>query len=109
MHQGRRIKIPSVEESSHNWVKFAKMQDLNPPLAGRPTKVLKRLIDLGFQKNWWNEKIFEDLIIFGWDREYLKNDAPILTLPFKYFIKDMDWSKKKRLQEVDKNGRELHK
>jgi len=99
MHQGRRINIPVIEESSFNWVKFARFDSLS--LNGRPSKVLKKIIDLGFSRNWWDGGLFEDLIIFGWDRGYLRSDLPILSLPFKYFLKDMNWSKAKRLQEVD--------
>ncbi len=100
MHRGRRINIPVIEESSFNWVKFTKFNSLK--LCGRPTKVLKRIIDLGFQRAWWDGKIFEDLVVFAWDRGYLESDAPIFTLPFKYLI--ISKGKEKRLKEVDDNG-----
>lgn len=99
--RGRQIKIPYIQSYDGNGV-FTMENAL--PLRGRPSKVLKSFVDFGFQKEWWDAKIFEDLIVFGWDRDYLKSDLPILTLPFKYFLRDMDWTKKKRLEGVDKNG-----
>jgi len=102
MHKGRRIQIPTVIETSHQWVKFAVLN--NTGLNGRPSKVLKKFIDFGFQREWWDAKIFEELIIFGWDRGHLKTDAGVLSLPFRYFLKDMNWTKKKRLKEVDEDG-----
>lgn len=102
MHKGRRIQVPTVIESSHGWVKFTVLN--NTGLYGRPSKTLKKFIDLGFNREWWDAKLFEDLVVFGWDRGYLKSDVGILSLPFRYFLKDMDWSKKKRLKEVDDDG-----
>lgn len=102
MHQGRRISIPVIEESSHEWKKLARIDGTD--LQGRPSKVLKKFIDLGFAHGWWDSKIVESIIIFCWDRGYLKSDAQILALPFKFFLLDMDRKKKQRLKEVDENG-----
>ena len=100
---GRKIQIPVIKESSRCngkkpvWVSVGNLE-------GRPTKVMKRFVDLGFSREWFNAKLFEEMVIFGWDRGYLKTDAGIISLPFKYFLKDMDWTRHRRLKEVDENG-----
>lgn len=74
MHKGKRISIPVVEESSHGWHKFAKMDSLE--LQGRPTKVLKRFVDVGVEKKWWDgkalreSKAFKSLVVLVWGKEF---------------------------------------
>lgn len=75
MHTGKRLKIPVVEESSHNWAKVDRMYDLN--LEGRPTKVLKRLVETGTKRKWWNPKTlrgskeFRFLVKLAWGQKFL--------------------------------------
>lgn len=75
MHTGKRLKIPLVEESSHNWAKSDRHYDLN--LEGRPTKVLKRFVDTGTKRNWWSAKTlreskeFRFLVKLAWGQKFL--------------------------------------
>lgn len=98
------VRIPQIGIPNHDWKKYTV---LNVDLHGRPSRVLKKFIDIGFERHWFKANVFEDLIVFGWDRGYLKTDAGILSLPFRYFLKDMNWTKKRRLKEVDENANAL--
>lgn len=87
MHKGRRISIPvvkengediaipSIEESGHNWRRFAVIN--SEELQGRPTKVLKKLVDTGTRRNWWSKEslrkseAFKSLIRLAWGQEFL--------------------------------------
>lgn len=77
MHEGRRIKIPVVEESSHEWKKFARID--NADLEGRPLKVLKKFVDDGVEREWWTGKTlreseaFRKLVELCWGKEFLEN------------------------------------
>lgn len=73
--QGEDIAIPLVEESAHNWRRFAVID--SEELHGRPTKVLKKLVDTGTRRNWWTREslrkseAFKSLIRLAWGQEFL--------------------------------------
>jgi len=77
MHKGQRLKIPIVEKSNHEWHKFTTYNALE--LEGRPTKVLKKLVDTGLQEKWWttkslrNSEAFKKLVIICWGEAFWKH------------------------------------
>jgi len=81
---GKRVRIPVIEESNCSFSRFAKIN--GGELDGRPSKVAKRLMRMGFLREWWGEKIYEDLIVDAWKEGNLKSDAMLFTLPFKYLF-----------------------
>lgn len=86
MHEGKRIRIPMIEEEGHKFKKFAK---INSELYGRPTTVLKRLVGMGFDKKWWNDAVLADIILYCKDKEYIKRDAPILSSFSRIMFEDI--------------------
>ena len=81
---GKRIRLPAIEESNCSFSRFAKINDVE--LGGRPSKVMKRLMRIGFLREWWGEEIYEELIVDAWREENLKSDTMLFTLPFKYLF-----------------------
>jgi len=76
MHKGRRINIPIIEESGHNWRRVARID--SEDLQGRPTKVLRKFVDTGRRRHWWDpaslrtSKEFRWLIKIVWGEEFLR-------------------------------------
>jgi len=82
--------------------------DLSPSdkwFQGRPLVVLKRFIDWGFDKDFYDRSLINKLIEFGFDRGYWK-DTQVFAEPFKYFLLDRSRrkSKEKRLAELRNDG-----
>jgi len=110
---GRRITIPAIYEYSNaasypttrygNPKKFTAVKlKVSKEISGRPIVVLKKLIDLGFQQEYYTSDLIRSLIVFGFDKRYW-TDTGILSTPFKYFLEDITRSKAKaeRLKELE--------
>lgn len=115
---GREIRIKSIEEynksslysKKDHYGNTIKRKGVNPvlvvnnkPLQGRPIKVLKWFIDIGFKRNWFSPKTFEEMVIFGFDRNYLKSDIPLFfKTTWRGFEEMFDReAKKRRLKELE--------
>ena len=105
---GRRLEIRDIHEINHNSnpllsPKIDKVIIAGKPVPfkGRPSKVLKRFIALGFQRGYWGKEIISELIEFGFDAGYW-DDSVIFAKPFEYFLtdKNLPGSKDQRLKEV---------
>jgi len=98
--KGKQIRIPTIEIANGT----GEFERINPvPFRGRPTKIFKRLLDFGIENGFIDEKlVFEDLIYFGFDRGYI-NDAFLISATMKYYLMDMNWTKKHRLKELEQN------
>lgn len=110
---GRRLFIPQIYEYSNAQLyattrygaeKKKHCNTMIPLLPraifGRPVPLLKKLIDFGFEKGYFDKQLVEQVIEHGFDRYYW-GDTGILAKPFKYFIFEKE-SKKKRLEELEK-------
>ena len=99
--RGRQIRVPVIETYNNGGREFTKIN--LSPFRGRPTKVYKRLVEFALLNGLFNEKeFFEDLIVFGFDKGYI-SDAFLGAITLKYFFKDMNWTKRKRLKELEEN------
>jgi len=105
MHsKGKRICIPYVEDYSDSYSRYSKVDF---ELKDRPSKTIKRIIKIGIERGWFEDKeIFEELLLLGFDNGYI-SDAFLLAFITKYFFKDMNWSKKQRLKELNGNGTKI--
>ena len=84
------LDIPTIEETSKgNYSKFGLVTTAN--LEGRPTRVLKRFIDTGIERHWWNKKSFEKIVELCWGKDFMED------------LKAMD----KRRVEENKNGNKI--
>ena len=90
----RCISIPVVEEHSAKYRRFAK---INPAISEeRPIRAIKKLIDIGFAKGWFDESFIEAIIMYGFDQGYW-NDATCFVTPFKYLFYDRNQHPKEEL------------
>ena len=95
---GIKLKIPEIYECRETREIQVKVNERI--IKGRPKVVLKQLIELFYEKEYFNADLIEDLIIFGFDRGYW-TDTSIFSASFKYFMFDMYKTKEKRLKELD--------
>lgn len=115
---GRRLLIPAIYEFHNSDLQQfteygAEKHNYNPQLKikvcenikGRPVVVLKKMVDFGFKRGYYDQSLIESLIIFGFDRGYW-TDLRIFSAPYKYFLLDMGRlkSKEERLREIEENG-----
>ena len=104
---GKRWEIRDIQEFNHSNpllpLKIDKVVISGKAVSfkGRPSKVLKRIIALGFQRGCWNKEIISEIIEFGFDAGYW-DDSVIFAKPFEYFLtdKNLPGSKDQRLKEV---------
>lgn len=106
--RGKQIKIPYIEAYNGNG-QFTKLNCA--PFRGRPTKVIKHLLEFCFTNDLFKEReLYEDIIYYGFDKGYI-SDGFLAAISLKYFVKDMDWTKYQRLKELEmeNNGTEIRR
>jgi predicted chitinase len=69
----KRLKIQQIEVTSRdNYSKFGLVTTAD--LEGRPTRVLKRFIDTGIERHWWDkETVFEKVVVACLGKKYVED------------------------------------
>lgn len=103
---GRKLKIEKVVEY-RNSSEIGLVVN-NKIIRGRPIVVLKKFIDLGYERGYYDHRLISALIEFGFDRGYW-TDKTVFAEPFKYalFDKNFPKSKAKRLKEFEEELEEV--